>query len=114
VVDILSLYREVGSPRIMADQLHHLAEVAQLPHVTMTVMPAVAHPCNESGFIIADGAVYAEHAAAGGVYQDEAMDMLSSRFDTLRDESYRVSESLRIIKRLEEIWRLGVSPLTPV
>lgn len=115
VVDLLSLYREVGNARIMAAQLHHLAEVAELPHVTLTVMPAVAHPCNESGFIIADGAVaYAEHAVSGGVYQDQALDTLTTRFDTLRGESYRASESLRIIRRLEEIWRLGVSPLTQV
>jgi len=112
VVDLLSLYREVGSPALMAAQLDRLAEVAQLPHVTMVVMPAVAHPCNESGFIIADDAVFAESAAVGGVHQDQSLETLSRRFDVLRGESYRASESLGIIRRLADVWRRGESPLT--
>jgi transcriptional regulator with XRE-family HTH domain len=31
VVDVLSLYREVGSPAVMAEQLSHLLEVAEFP-----------------------------------------------------------------------------------
>lgn len=114
VVDVLSLCREVGSPAIMARQLRHLLEVAELPNVTMTVLPAIAHPCNESGFIIADGSVYAESAAAGGVYQNQTFDTLAAKFDTLRADCYRRSESLSIIKTLEETWASGVSPLTQV
>src|ERR1700724_1112075 len=41
VVDELALYRYVGSPEVMADQLRHLADVARLPHVTLQVLPAV-------------------------------------------------------------------------
>jgi hypothetical protein len=114
VVDVLSLYREVGSPAVMTEQLRHLIEVAELPHFTMIVMPAIAHPCNEAGFIISDDAVYSESAAVGGVHQDQVFDTLSQRFDTLRGESYRVSESVGILRRLEAVWARGERPLTAV
>lgn len=114
VVDQLALYRLVGSAEIMAAQLRHLLEVAAMPKVTLTVMPAVVHPANESGFIIADGgAAYAEHVVSGFVYSDEqVLSELIERFDRLRAESYRASESLRMIERLCETWAAGVNPLT--
>jgi transcriptional regulator with XRE-family HTH domain len=114
VVDELSLYRRVGSPEIMAAQLMHLAEVAALGHVTLTVMPAVEHPANESGFVIADSAAYAESVAAGGVYQDQTVTGLTARFGSLQAESYRASDSLAMIERLGELWTTGGSPLTAV
>jgi transcriptional regulator with XRE-family HTH domain len=115
IVDHLSLYREVGSVEIMVEQMSHLVELASLPSVTMTVMPAVAHPANESGFIIADGAVYAEHVAGGGVYdQDQTVSAQVARFDSLRAESFRASESVRLIREVGEQWTRGGSPLTAV
>jgi hypothetical protein len=113
VVDELALYRLVGSAEIMAAQMRHLADVAARPKVTVTVMPAVVHPGNESGFILADDAAYAEHVAGGYVFTDEqTVTGLVVRFDSLRAESYRASESLRIIERLGETWTAGASPLT--
>jgi Domain of unknown function (DUF5753) len=56
VVDQMALYRQVGSPEIMAAQMTRLAEIARLPHVKVQVLPAVAHPANASGFMIADDA----------------------------------------------------------
>ena len=112
VVDLLALYREVGSPALMAAQLRQLIKVGELPHVTMTVMPAVAHNSNESGFIIGDGAAYAESVASRGVHTDDTVPALLSRFGSLQGESYRVAESAAIIRQLEETWASGVSPLT--
>ena len=113
VVDELALYRLVGSAEIMAAQLRQLLTVAVLPRVTLTVMPAVAHPANASELIIADNAAYAEHMAGGFTYTDEeTVSALAARFDNLRGECYRVSESAALIERLGEIWAAGVSPLT--
>ncbi len=113
IVDEHSLYRRVGSPQVMAAQMRHLAEVAALPNVTVQALPAVAHPATQSGFLIADGAVYAEHVAGGFVYtDDETVSSLLRLFDTLRGESYRVSETLRIIERLGETSWTGESPPT--
>jgi transcriptional regulator with XRE-family HTH domain len=68
VVDEMALYRRVGSPEIMAAQMRHLAEVAAALKVTVQVLPAVAHPANASGFIVADDSAWCEHLASGGVY----------------------------------------------
>jgi transcriptional regulator with XRE-family HTH domain len=113
IIDELALYRLVGSSEIMAGQLQHLLTVAALPRVTVTVMPAVAHPANASELIIADNVAYVEHMAGGFTYTDEeTVTALAARFDNLRGECYRVSESAALIERLGETWAAGVSPLT--
>lgn len=112
VVDLLSLYREVGSPEIMADQCDRLLEAAHLPHVTMTVMPAVAHSSHESGFIIGDNAAYAESVASRGVHTDQTVSELLARFGSLQAESYRAADSVAIIEKVGAIWASGASPLT--
>jgi hypothetical protein len=113
IVDELSLYREVGSAESMAAQLRHLRDVAATPKVTVQVLPAIAHPVNASGFLMADDAVWIEHAAGGFVYtEEELVSGIALRFDSLRAESYRASESLALIERLEGIWKAGASPLT--
>lgn len=108
VIDELSLYREVGSPEIMAAQLRHVLETAASPNVTVQVLPAIAHPANASGFLLADDAAWVEHVTAGYVYTDaKTVAALSSRFDMLRGECYRVSESLALLERLAEGWTGG-------
>jgi hypothetical protein len=113
IVDHLALYRLVGSPEVMAQQMRHLAEVAAMPNVTMQVLPAIAHPATASELIIADNsAAYAEHLAAGGVYtEDETVTRLDRLFDTTRAECYRASDSAAIIRKAEQTWT-GVSPAT--
>jgi transcriptional regulator with XRE-family HTH domain len=113
VIDELSLYRAVGSAEAMAVQLRRLLEVAAMPTITIQVLPAVAHPVNASGFLMADDAVWIEHAAGGFVYTEkEVVSGIALRFDSLRGECYRVSDSLALIESLEGIWKAGVSPLT--
>lgn len=113
VVDVMSLLRQVGSAEVMAAQLHHLLDIAAMPTVTLQVMRAVEHPVNNSGIMIADGAAWCEHSAAGYVFTDpETVRRLALRFDTLRAESYRAGESTALIRRLADIWATGVNPLT--
>jgi hypothetical protein len=113
LVDELALYRTVGSAVVMAAQMRQMATVAAMPHVTVQILPAVAHPANASGFVIADDAVWCEHVAGGYVFTDaQTVSALATRFDTLRGECYRVSESLTLFKRMAELWTAGGSPLT--
>lgn len=113
VVDVLSLLRQVGSTEVMTAQLRRLLEIATMPTVTLQVMPAIEHPVNNSGMMIADSAAWCEHAAAGYVFTDPGtVRRLALRFDTLRAESYRASESMALIGRLADIWATGESPLT--
>jgi transcriptional regulator with XRE-family HTH domain len=113
VVDVMSLLRQVGSAEVMTAQLSRLLDIAAMPAVTLQVMRAVEHPVNNSGIMIADSAAWCEHSAAGYVFTDpETVRRLVLRFDTLRAESYRASESVALIRRLKDIWATGVSPLT--
>jgi transcriptional regulator with XRE-family HTH domain len=109
IVDQLSLYREVGSPEVMAGQCAHLASLAASPNIKIQVHPAVAHPAGASEFILTDTAGYAEHVLGGGVYVDEqSTSTLARLFDTLRGECYRVSESLALIREVGEyLWTTG-------
>jgi predicted transcriptional regulator len=112
IVDELSLYRQVGTAEAMAAQLRHLSEVAAMPKITVQVLPAIAHPVNASGFLMADDAAWVEHAAGGFVYTEkEVVSGLALRFDTLRGECYRVSESAAILERLEGLWTGGSLPI---
>jgi hypothetical protein len=113
LVDELSLYRRVGSTEVMAAQLSRLLEVAAMTRVIVQVLPAVAHPVNASGFLMADAAAWIEHAAGGFTYTDEeTVTAIAQRFDTLRSESYRASESAALIERLAGTWAAGGNPLT--
>jgi transcriptional regulator with XRE-family HTH domain len=114
LVDELALYRCVGSAEVMAGQLRRLRDTAALPLVTLQVLPAVAHNANASGFIVADDATaYAEHVAGGYVFTDEqTVTSLAIRFDSLRGECMKVSESAALLERMAEQWATGVSPLT--
>jgi transcriptional regulator with XRE-family HTH domain len=113
IVDELALYREVGGPSVMAEQCRHLITLAGRFSITITVMPGVAHGVNAGEIILSDHAAYAEHTVAGYTYtDDQTVSVLAARFDTLRGECYRVSESVEIIERLGEIWASGANPLT--
>ena len=107
MVDEMALYRRVGSPEVMAAQMRHLSDVAALPTVTVQVLPAVAHPANASGFIIAGDSAWCEHVKGGYVYTGEPVTPLLTLFDTLRGECYRVSESAALLERMAGMdpWR---------
>jgi hypothetical protein len=93
--------------------VHRLLEVTAMTRVVVQVLPAVTHPVNASGFLMADSAVWIEHAAGGFTYTDEeTISALAERFDTLRSESYCASESATLIERLARTWAAGANPLT--
>ena len=112
VIDEMALYRLVGSPDIMAAQTRQLAAIAAMPDTTVQVLPAIAHPANASGFVIADDAAWCEHVAGGFVYTDQTVRALLRLFDTLRSESYRASETAALLERMAQTWATGASPLT--
>jgi transcriptional regulator with XRE-family HTH domain len=107
LVDHAALYRLMGTPEIMAAQCGRLAEIAELPHVTLQVLPAVGHPATSSGFMLADsGAAYVEHVAGGAVYADGDAQVATLRniFRIIRAECYRASESLAVLRKAQEVW----------
>jgi hypothetical protein len=103
LLDESALRRCVGSPEIMAAQT---AAIARLPSVTIQVVPAIAHAGLVGGFALTESAAYVETAVAGQVFEDaEIIASLLTRFDTLRSEALRASESLALIERTGEEWK---------
>jgi transcriptional regulator with XRE-family HTH domain len=106
LVDQAALRRCVGSPDVMAAQLAHLAGLARLPNLTIQLVPNIAHAGLLGGFAVAERAAYVETAVAGQVFEDEGIIAgLLTRFDTLRSEAFRGSESLTLIERMCEEWK---------
>jgi transcriptional regulator with XRE-family HTH domain len=106
LADEAALQRCVGSPEIMAAQMTHLLGVARLPNITVQVVPAIAHAGLLGGFCLTERAAYVETAVAGQVFEDaETIAGLLTRFDTLRNEALRASESLAFMERICEEWK---------
>jgi Domain of unknown function (DUF5753)/Helix-turn-helix domain len=106
LVDEAALRRRVASPDVMAAQLAHLVGLAHLPNVTVQVVPNIAHAGLLGGFAVAERAAYVETAVTGQVFEDaDIITELLTRFDTLRNEAFRGSESLTLIERMCEEWK---------
>lgn len=106
LTDEAALHRRVGSPEVMTAQMAHLAAVTRLPNITIQVVPAIAHAGLLGGFSLTERAAYVETAVAGQVFEDaEIIAGLLTRFDTLRNEALRASESLAFIERTCEEWK---------
>ena len=120
LVDEAALHRRVGSAQIMADQLERMLTLTELPSVTIQVVPNIEHAALTGGFSIAEkvrgSATYIETALGGQVFEDpESVRTLSTRFDALRTEAMRGTDSLRLIEELASEWRrraTGASPAT--
>ena len=79
-----------------------------LIHAEVAAGPA---PCQRAR--LASDAAYAEHGAAGYVFtDDQTVTGLAMRFDTLRAESRKASESLGLIERMEQTWARGARAAT--
>jgi transcriptional regulator with XRE-family HTH domain len=120
LVDEAALRRRTGSALLMAEQLEHLLTVAALPNVTVQVVPNVMHAELTGGFAIAEAvkgpAAYIETALTGQVFEDTRVVLeLSARFEALRTEALRGTESLRLTEEVATEWRqqaTGAPPAT--
>jgi len=113
IVDQVALLRQVGSPEIMAEQMTHLLELADMPNITLVVMPLVGHGATASELIIADHrAAYVEYIQGGMVYiEPDRVDSYDRTLAAVRAECYRASDSAAIVRKARELWT-GVSPRT--
>ncbi len=113
VVDEAVLHREVGSSKVMHDQLLHLVEVSDRPNVTLQVIPysAGAHIGLQGAFVIADfgdmpAVAFLATATEGETLEGPSMvAQVALTFDTLRSEALprRASRDM-IMKVAEEQW----------
>jgi transcriptional regulator with XRE-family HTH domain len=109
VLDEAVLRRRVGGSAVMAAQLEHLVDSAELPHVTLQVLPDEVgeHAALEGSFMIlgfpepTDPDVVYLDAATGGVYVErpEDIDRYVAVFDHVRAAALGPKESVSVIER---------------
>ena len=110
VVDESVLYRPVGGPDVLQQQLRHMAALAELDPVTLHVLPAGvgAHAALASGFIILSfgglgepDMAYVEHAL-GALTLDKDGDVARARltFERVLTDALDPAESLALVRRL--------------
>lgn len=105
LLDEMVLHREIGGPKIMTDQLRHLAHSAGQPGITVQILATRTHSGVTGSFNIAETpgrrVGYVENVLDGTTAEDAAtVSELELRLGTLRTESLRGSESLALIERV--------------
>ena len=114
VVDEAVLHRLVGGRETMRGQLEYLIERAELPHVTLQVLPFSAgeHPGIDGPFILIRfpektdrDMVYFEHAGLEHWLDgDDAVALHGSLFDHLRAAALKPDDSLKLLaERLQDL-----------
>lgn len=109
-LDEAVLYRLIGSPKIVHDQLLHLADMFCHPNITVQIMPvrAGAHAGLLGGFAVAtvDGApgiVYLETSADGqALSKSSVVAQVALRFDTLRAVALPKDDSRELTVKVAE------------
>ncbi|WP_212824868.1 helix-turn-helix domain-containing protein [Polymorphospora rubra] len=117
VLDEAVVSRPVGGDEVMRAQLARLVEAADLPNVTLQILPfeVGAHAGMDGTFTILDfaeardpGVVYAENAT-GGLFLEKAEELRKYVFifDHIRAAALRPEESVAAIAKLAEepLWR---------
>ncbi|MFE1438128.1 helix-turn-helix domain-containing protein [Streptomyces sp. NPDC058739] len=110
VVDEAALRREVGNRQVMIEQLEHLLEMAQLPHVTVQVIPFSmgAHPGVSGQYAIlefpdaADSTVVYIEGVTSDLYLEKAQDVskYSVMYEHLRAQALNVEQTREFISKV--------------
>lgn len=104
------MHREVGGSKVMASQMERLAGMARWPNITVQLLSRNgAHVGLSGGFVVAETpettVAYLDHQADAMTTDSPAtVGLLCSRFDSLRTEAFRGSESLILIEEAAERW----------
>ncbi|MFF5404169.1 helix-turn-helix domain-containing protein [Streptomyces misionensis] len=110
VLDEAALHRVVGSRLVMREQLERLLELADLPHVTVQVLPfeVGAHPGLNGQYAIleftdtADSSVVYLEGVTSDLYLEKAQDVqkYAVMYEHLRAQSLNVEASRQLIDRM--------------
>lgn len=112
VVTEAALRQQVGGPEVMREQLQHLLDMIELPHVSVQVMPyaAGAYPAQNCPFRLLsfpdpeDPAVACVEYPGGAVYVENAEDVewFILNFDGLTQRALGPAESAGLIRQIAE------------
>ncbi|MFD9422371.1 MULTISPECIES: helix-turn-helix transcriptional regulator [unclassified Streptomyces] len=110
VIDESALMRAVGGKQVMREQLEHLIEQSQLPHVTVQVLPfdMGAHPGINGQYAIlefpdaADSSVVYIEGVTSDLYLEKANDVqrYSVMYEHLRAQSLNVEQTRQFISEI--------------
>ncbi|MFB7655191.1 MULTISPECIES: helix-turn-helix domain-containing protein [unclassified Streptomyces] len=110
VLDEASLRRVVGGKQVMREQLEHVAEMSQLPHITVQVLPfdVGAHPGINGQYSIlefadaADSSVVYIEGVTSDLYLEKALDVqkYTVMYEHLRAQALNVEQSRQ---RIEDV-----------
>ncbi|GGM02584.1 transcriptional regulator [Streptomyces fumigatiscleroticus] len=108
VLDEAALRRVVGSRQVMREQLERVAEVSQLPHITVQVLPfgVGAHPGLNGQYSIlefadaADSSVVYIEGVTSDLYLEKAHDVqkYTVMYEHLRAQALNVDQSRQLIE----------------
>jgi transcriptional regulator with XRE-family HTH domain len=110
VLDEAALRREVGNRQVMIEQLEHLIEMSQLPHVTVQLIPFTmgAHPGVSGQYAIlefpdaADSSVVYIEGVTSDLYLEKAQDVqkYSVMYEHLRAQALNADQSREFISSI--------------
>jgi hypothetical protein len=112
IIDESALRRDIGGPDVMQEQLRHLVEVAELPTVTIQVLPLKMHSALDGGFTLLSfldrdeaDLLYVEYVT-GALHIEEDAEVRACRlvFDRLGVEALSPDDSVALIKRISQEW----------
>lgn len=114
VIDESVLYRPIGGPAVMRDQLAHMLDMSERPRVSVQVLPTDigAHVGLLGAFVIlsfpdnAPGMVYFESPDSGEATRDtKRLARVAVTYDTLRDNALSARASRDFIRKVaQETW----------
>ncbi|TDQ04109.1 helix-turn-helix domain-containing protein [Labedaea rhizosphaerae] len=109
VIDEAALTREIGGPLVLREQLDHLVMMAELPSVTLHVLPQRTCPVNALdgsfallGFPNPDEPDLLYHEYVTGalhIEDEEEVRAARLRFDSLRGEALNQADSVALIEQ---------------
>lgn len=110
IIDESALRRDVGGPEVMREQLRHLVGMADLPTVTLQVLPLKAHSALDGGFILLSfhdrdepDLLFVEYVT-GALHIEEDPEVRACRlkFDRLGVEALSPDDSVSLIKQISQ------------
>ena len=109
VIDEAALLREIGGPAVLREQLDHLIIMAELPSVTLQVLPLRTCPVNalDGGFNLLSFSgpdepdlLYHEYVTGAlHIENDEEVRAAKLVFDSLRGEALNPADSMALIEQ---------------
>ena len=117
ILDEQVLYRNVGGPAVMAQQMEHLVELAMMPRVSIQVIPADRpHAGLLGAFVVAENdqppaIVYLDRALDGQVVESaDVAETIDVVFRALQMEALTGSASLNKMKEAAQRWKEQITP----